>query len=68
MNKKNVSGDPFNVSVNRTYPELSGGSSRPDPEEGHRLMRSFLSVRQPALRQAIVQLVAELSTHYGERQ
>ena len=32
-----------------------------DPEEGYRLMRAFLGIRRPGLRQAIVELVTELS-------
>lgn len=36
-------------------------SGWPDPEEGYRLMRAFLGIRRPALRQAIVELVTELS-------
>jgi len=34
-----------------------------NPEEGHRLMRSFLRIKEAAVREAIVQLVTELSTH-----
>ena len=40
--------------------------SRPDPEEGLRLIGAFLAVRQPAVRQAIVTLVSELQKAYGE--
>ncbi len=35
--------------------------SRSDPEEGNRLMGAFWSIRQRALRQAIVKSVTELS-------
>ncbi len=33
----------------------------PDPEEGYRLMRAFLSIKQAALRQAVVKMVTELA-------
>ncbi len=33
----------------------------PDPEEGYRLMRAFLSIKQTALRQAVVKMVTELA-------
>ena len=35
--------------------------SPPSPEEGNRLLRSFFSVREPALRDAIVELVRVLA-------
>jgi len=40
----------------------SGDFSRPNPEQGYRLMRAFLSVKQDVLREAIVKFVTELST------
>ncbi len=57
-----------------TFPDTAGGaiggrqgdapgdSSRPNPEQGHRLMRAFVSIRQAVLREAIVKFVEELST------
>jgi len=39
----------------------------PDPEEGYRLMRAFLSIKQTALRQAVVKMVTELSIPDDER-
>lgn len=46
--------------------DQSGHTSRPNPEEGHRLMRAFLSIRRAALREAVVNLVRELSTLQDE--
>ncbi|HKN30289.1 MAG TPA: hypothetical protein VJY34_21390 [Roseiarcus sp.] len=42
--------------------------SWPDPQEGSRLMRAFLSIRQAALRDAIVKIVTQLSTLDDEGQ
>jgi hypothetical protein len=39
--------------------ERSG--ARPNPGEGHRLMRAFLNIEQAALREKIVNFVMELS-------
>lgn len=39
----------------------ASGSSRPAPEDGVRLMRSFLSIRQRAVREAIIVLATKLS-------
>lgn len=33
----------------------------PDPDQGLRLMRAFMSIRQPSLRRAIIEMVTELS-------
>lgn len=41
-------------------------SSRPNPEQGHLLMRAFVSIRRAALREAIVEFVNELSTLQDE--
>jgi hypothetical protein len=51
-------------------PPYCGASdfSRPNPEEGHRLMRSFSSIRQPALREAIIELVTNLSALDGRKE
>jgi hypothetical protein len=35
--------------------------SWPDPAEGYRLMRAFLNIRKPAVRNAIIAFVTELS-------
>jgi hypothetical protein len=63
---KNISVD--HSDVNRAPSRQGGCFSRPDPEEGHRLIRSFLSIRQPALRQAIVARVDELQKLGDETQ
>jgi len=42
--------------------------SPPSPEEGRRLLRSFLSIGEPALRDAIVELVTALATRVEESQ
>jgi hypothetical protein len=47
--------------------ERSGDSARPNPEEGHRLMRAFLSIEQAALREKIVNLVMELTATHDKR-
>ncbi len=39
----------------------NSGFPLPDPEEGYRLMRSFLGIREAALRQAITELVMQIS-------
>jgi len=41
--------------------ERAGSSSRPAPEEGVRLIHAFRSIKQSALREAIIRLVEELS-------
>ena len=41
--------------------------STPSPEEGHRLLRDFMSIRQPALREAVIELVMRLSISDGRR-
>jgi hypothetical protein len=41
--------------------EWAGNSSRPKPEEGVQLIHAFRSIKQAALREAIIRLVAELS-------
>jgi hypothetical protein len=47
--------------------ERSGDSVRPNPEEGHRLMRAFLGIEQAALRETIVNLVMELTAIHDKR-
>jgi hypothetical protein len=39
----------------------AGTSSRPTPEDGHRLIHAFMEIKQVALREAIIQFVTELS-------
>jgi hypothetical protein len=46
--------------------DLIGVHSRPDPEEGRRLMRAFLNIREAALREAVIALVTELSTRHDD--
>ena len=44
--------------------EGSGSAGRfflPSPEEGHRLIGAFLRITRPSLREAIIELVTELS-------
>ena len=41
--------------------ERSRDSAGPNPAEGHRLMRAFLSIEQAAVRKTIVNFVMELS-------
>ena len=41
-------------------------SARPNPEDGHRLMRAFLSIEQAALRERIVNFVMELTAIHGK--
>ena len=36
-------------------------TSRPAPEDGARLLRAFLTIAQPALREAIIELVTRMS-------
>ena len=39
----------------------NAGFSLPDPEEGLRLIRSFLGIRQAALRHALTEFVTQIS-------
>lgn len=58
-------------SMDRIDPSIDGGTydsaenddSFPSPEEGYRLMLAFINIRQPALRQAIIQTMTKLSGH-----
>ena len=49
------------ASIIEGRPERSGDSARPNPEDGHRLMRAFLSIEQAALRERIVNFVMDLA-------
>ena len=53
---------PSDRSVTREKLDLAASFSWPDPQEGYRLMHAFLSIRQVALRDAIVKFVTQLST------
>jgi len=44
-----------------------GENSRPHPEEGRRLMRAFLRIKEARLREALVNLVEELSVRQTEQ-
>ncbi len=60
-NKEAFSAGPADGSIAGGPRDHSGGSSRPKPEDGLRLMHAFLSIQQDALREAIIQFVTELS-------
>ncbi len=55
------------AAVNVDRLERFGDSSRPSPEEGHRLMRAFLNIEKASLREAIINLALELSALTGRR-
>lgn len=55
------------TSVKPDQSEAVRRSGWPDPQEGFRLTHAFLNVREPSLRDAIVKLVAELSTVDDEK-
>jgi len=46
----------------------AGTSSRPTPEDGLRLIHAFMDIKEVALREAIIQLVTELSLLRGDKQ
>jgi hypothetical protein len=58
---------PSVTSVNPRRPDPARSISSSGPEEGYRLIRSFLSIREPTLRQAIIELVMELSAPERDR-
>ena len=64
----NFSVTPSDARVNRGQTDPARGFSWPDPEEGHRLMRAFLSIREAALREAIITFVAEVSNLHHDEQ
>ena len=67
----NFSVVPSDTRVNRGQTDPARGFSWSDPEEGHRLMRAFLSIREAALREAIitfVEFVAEVSKLHHDEQ
>jgi len=57
--------EPF--SIGPSDARIKGGGQRnpagasPTPEDGRRLIHAFIGVRQPALREAVIRLVTELS-------
>ncbi len=53
--------------VNHRQADPARVFSWPDPEQGNRLIRSFVSIREPTLREAIIKLVAELSAPDDEK-
>ena len=67
MERKKSSGiDPWRDSACGAPTDTTRDLSRPAPEEGVRLMRAFMSVRQQALREAIIEFVAKLSKDESE--
>jgi hypothetical protein len=64
MSKKEVLSTGLSDALfNQGSPKNSAGisSSRPTPEDGRRLIHAFMDVKPAALREAIIQLVTELS-------
>ena len=64
----NFSVAPSDTRVNRGQTDPARGFSWSDPEEGHRLMRAFFSIREAALREAIITFVAEVSKLHHDEQ
>jgi len=58
---------PSDIYEARRQPDPAASYSWSDPDEGYRLMRSFLSIRQDALRAAIVEFVTQLSSLEDEK-
>jgi hypothetical protein len=56
-----ISLNPGETSLKSRQTDPARGFSLSDPEEGRRLMRVFFGIKQPALRQAIIKIVMELS-------
>jgi len=64
-----VKKENFSVGLSNTPTDWEDSSFLgPDPEEGHRLIRSFLSIKESAPREAIIQLVTKLSALDDEKQ
>ena len=59
MTTKESSRDPSNFDPLDT--STRGSLSAPAPEEGVRLLRAFAGIRQPAHREAVVELVEKLA-------
>lgn len=68
QNNKKMSDSHSEMSASPPYSQEESGFSRPDPEEGHRLIRAFFGIRQPSLRHAILTLVSELEKQSDEMQ
>jgi hypothetical protein len=49
------------ASVDGGQPHPPAENFRSQPEEGHRLMRAFLRIKEPHLREALVTLVENLA-------
>ena len=64
--KESFSVGQAKASVYGAQRDLIGVHSRRDPEEGRRLMRAFLNIREAALREAVIALVTELSTRHDD--
>ncbi len=65
--RETFSAEPADASINGGQRQRFGNSSRPSPEEGHRLIGAFLSIEQAAQRKAIVNFVLELSALKNKR-
>jgi hypothetical protein len=64
----NFSVVPSDTRVNRGQTDPARGFTWSDPEEGYRLTRAFLNIREPALREAIIAFVAEVSKLHHDEQ
>jgi hypothetical protein len=67
-NNVNSSDGPSVRHINRDQSDLGCGSSAPEPEEAHRLIRSFMKIRRASIREAIVRIVTELSARNHKAQ
>jgi hypothetical protein len=67
-NQANFSVVPSDTRVNRGQTDPARGFSWSNPEEGYRLMRAFLNIREAALREAIITFVAEVSKLHHDEQ
>ena len=66
VRKELFSTGPAEASVRSLRGDPVWESARPSPEQGHRLMRAFLSIKEAALREAIVNFVTDVSTLRNE--
>jgi hypothetical protein len=53
--------DPLDTSTRSSLSAPLQSSFRPAPEEGVRLLRAFAGIRQPAHREAVVELAVKLA-------
>ena len=58
---------PVDAFVDGGKPDPLSDNSRPDPEEGHRLIRAFLRIKEARLREALATLVEKLSSCQAQR-